>query len=378
MSIELTFDFITDDRFRASLQSDYKEMEKAVEVGAWKAAHVLAGSIVEALLVEYLLVSDIKPSGKDPLTIALSEAIKACEGAKVITPRTASLSDVVRDYRNLIHPGRIIRLQETYGESSARIATSLVEIIAAEVAQKRQENYGLTAEQIVRKISIDERALPLIPHLLSETKEHERRRLVNGIIAKAYKAEAAADWLADGSTLNTMKKCYRQTLSSLPEKDQAEVATRFAQMVRQESSGSITSYADAFFSCADIRHLRPNDKALVKNHIFARLEALKIGDDAPAEFMEMLEGIGPHLDDGDVTKFANICARFVLNGTKKSQEDFSALASNAYSELASDELRSKLEKQIDSWLTLARDRKYEPEKIQRLVKLSLDCSDVPF
>jgi hypothetical protein len=253
-----------------------------------------------------------------------------------------------------------------------------VDIIAEEVAQRRKENYGLTAEQIVRKISIDDRALPLIPHLLSETKEHERRRLVNGVIPEAYYVEVDADWLGNESTMNTLKKCYRQALSSLPDSDQAQVATKFVQMVRQESSFKIASYADAFFSCEDIRHLSPNDKALVKKHIFARLEGLNIGDEVPSGLMETLTGIGPHLEDGEIVKFANICARYVLYGTEKSQKNFSALASDAYDNLASSELQSKLEKQIDAWLEMAKNKKYAPEKIKLMEQLSVNCSELPF
>jgi hypothetical protein len=44
------FDFISDERFRASLQSDYSELGKAGQAEAWKAVHVLAGSIIEAVL----------------------------------------------------------------------------------------------------------------------------------------------------------------------------------------------------------------------------------------------------------------------------------------------------------------------------------------
>ena len=352
-------------------------MERTLEIGAWKAVHVLAGSIVEALLVEYLVISKIKPNGKDPLNVGLSEAIEACKDAKVLSTRTASLSDVVRDYRNLIHPGRVIRLQDTYGESSARIAVSLVEIIAAEVAQKRKENYGLTAEQIVRKILIDERTMALIPHLLLETKEHERRRLVNGVIEEAYSAEYPGGFVNE-STLNTLKKCHRLTLSSLPETDQAQAATRFAQMVRQESSATITVYEDAFFSCEDLRHLRPNDKALVKNHIFARLEGLKIVDNVPSGFVEMLKGIGPHLEDQDVGKFTNICVRYVLSGTDESQKGFSELLISAYGDLLSSELQSVVEKRIESWIEVAKERKFSAERIERLKHLLLNCSEIPF
>lgn len=51
----LTFDFITETEFRQGLQEDYAELLKCEGVSAWKAVHVLAGSIVEAVLVDYLV-----------------------------------------------------------------------------------------------------------------------------------------------------------------------------------------------------------------------------------------------------------------------------------------------------------------------------------
>jgi hypothetical protein len=47
----IEFDFITDDRFRDSLVADYAEFRASLSAEAWKAALVLLGSIVEALLV---------------------------------------------------------------------------------------------------------------------------------------------------------------------------------------------------------------------------------------------------------------------------------------------------------------------------------------
>src|ERR1043166_4837844 len=49
------FDFVSDERFRESLESDYLEIQRCLDAEAWKAVHVLAGSIVEAVLIDYLL-----------------------------------------------------------------------------------------------------------------------------------------------------------------------------------------------------------------------------------------------------------------------------------------------------------------------------------
>jgi hypothetical protein len=374
---DLTFDFITDDQFRASLQSDHREIVRAAEIGAWKAIHVLAGSIIEALLVEYLVVSKIKPKGKDPMTVTLGEAIKACEEATVLSSRTSSLCDVIKDYRNLIHPGRLIRLQDQYGESSAQIVLALVEIITNEVALKRKENYGLTAEQIVRKISIDEQSKFLVPHLLTETKEYERRRLVEKVISEAYFAENS-DWLKNETTIDTLKNCYRLALSSLPQSDQTKAAERFVKLVREESSEKITAYADAFFSCGDIQHLSTNDGILVKKYIFSRFEGLKIGGEFPADFLIMLVGIGPYLEDQDIIKFTNMCIRFVLSGVDKSQKGFEALLTGEYQALKTSELQTKVENHINVWLKFAKERNYSPERIERLQHLAVECSDIPF
>lgn len=377
MSRELTFDFVTDEEFRISLQSDYAEMSKAMECGAWKAVHVLAGSVIEALLLEYLVVSKIKPNGKDPLKVDLGEAISACEAAKVLTPRTSSLCDVIRDYRNLIHPGRLIRLQDKYDGSSAQIAVALVGIITDEVAQKRRDNYGLTAEQIAKKILIDEAALAVIPNLLQGTSEYERRRLVERVIPESYSAQSA-DWMPDQRILANLKNCYRTSLATLPMKDQARVAERFARMVREESSEKIASYADAFFSCQDMQHLESNDRELVKKHILARVSETKVGEAHPSDLVELLKGLGTHLDETEIFAFVNMCVRYVLSGVEPSQKAFASLLESEYESLKSEEIKTKVENQIAAWLKMAREKNYSQDRIARLELLELACSDIPF
>jgi hypothetical protein len=106
------FDFISDANFRTSLISDYRELTRCLDTSAWKAVHILAGSVVEAILTDHLMATDYqKRTGKDPLKMDLAGIISACKEENVITDRTADLSSVVRSYRNLIHPGRMIRLR---------------------------------------------------------------------------------------------------------------------------------------------------------------------------------------------------------------------------------------------------------------------------
>ena len=128
-----TIDFITDDEFRLSLTSDLDELEKALENKSIKAAHVLAGSIVEAVLIDYL-ISETPADRERLLKLDLGKAIDECQKRGVIGSRTANLSSVVREYRNLIHPGLVIRKQEKISDKTAHIANSVVSVILEEIA----------------------------------------------------------------------------------------------------------------------------------------------------------------------------------------------------------------------------------------------------
>jgi len=173
------FDFITSEEFRSSLEQDYQEMEKCFGVEAWKSVQILAGSIVEALLVDYLAARPPKESTKDPLKMNLDEAIKACQAEKVLSDRTSGLCGVIRSYRNLIHPGRQIRYDEPPpSKQSASIAMALVDMIVEDIVKVRKGAFGFTAEQLLDKIEHNKNSIVLLPHLLKETHETEMERLL--------------------------------------------------------------------------------------------------------------------------------------------------------------------------------------------------------
>jgi hypothetical protein len=156
------FDFVSGEDFRASLEADYQELVSATGVQAWKAVHVLAGSIIEALLVDYLIATDYqKRKSKNPLEMSLGDLVSACKSEGILNQRATDLSSVVRGYRNLIHPGRVVRLKETVDENGAKVALALVEIIVKDVAASREQKFGYTAEQVLSKLEQDLTCYPV-------------------------------------------------------------------------------------------------------------------------------------------------------------------------------------------------------------------------
>src|SRR5207302_1122828 len=124
---EELFDFLTNQDFKANLKSDFAELHAAVKGRLWKAAHVLAGSIVEAILLDYLIaVKHERHPEEELLKWDFRKAIPAGRKEGILSERTEQMTIVVKDYRNLIHPGRILRLGEEVDAEGATVALSLV------------------------------------------------------------------------------------------------------------------------------------------------------------------------------------------------------------------------------------------------------------
>src|SRR5579871_6330172 len=129
-------DFITDVDLRKSLESDINELELCRKSRAWKPVVVLVGSITEALLIDSVVALGIESKEK-ALKLSLSEAIDKCLTASVLSQKTADLSSVIKEYRNLIHPGRLLRLKEKVDAESASVANSLLRMVIREIGEKR-------------------------------------------------------------------------------------------------------------------------------------------------------------------------------------------------------------------------------------------------
>jgi len=135
--------FIPDRDLRESLRIDISATNKALSNGEWKAATVLAGSVVEALLLWKLeqrptdvpkAIAELARKGT-PIADAgrslefwhLPSYIEVAAELNVIKADTATQARLAKDYRNLIHPGRAIRLGQTCDRGTALSAVAAVE-----------------------------------------------------------------------------------------------------------------------------------------------------------------------------------------------------------------------------------------------------------
>jgi hypothetical protein len=267
-------DFIVDDAFRESLTSDLAELEKALERNSLKAAHVLAGSIVEAVLIDYLISEGIvdREAG---LKLDLGGAIEKCKEKGVISGKTADLSSAIRSYRNLIHPGRAARLQEKISIETAVVANSVVSMVLSEIAELRKSTYGLTAQQIVAKIEKNSGAEAILGHLIKETKPREIEKLLLILLPKSH-ANAQTTFMFDElpypRLIESLCNCFRIVLDHADMPLKKKVANRFVEILRTESTDVIQTYEEAFFRANDLSLLEPATLPMVRDYFFGAIQ----------------------------------------------------------------------------------------------------------
>ncbi len=135
--------FIADSKTRETFRSDIGAAERALSNGEWKAATILAGAMIEALLhwklrepqtarldLEKASAAAVnsgaldKQPAKDPNEWNLYQYNAVAVELQVIKPTTEKQIKIAKDYRNLIHPGVATRTAQVCDRATAHAAMS--------------------------------------------------------------------------------------------------------------------------------------------------------------------------------------------------------------------------------------------------------------
>ena len=133
--------FITDTGLRESIRLDISSASETLHRSDFKAATVLAGSAIEALLLWSLQkagqtgpIASMKTGAKGPPeSWMLAQLIEAAGLLGSIKPETAQQCNQARDFRNLIHPGKSQRLSISCDRGTALAALAGAELVARDL-----------------------------------------------------------------------------------------------------------------------------------------------------------------------------------------------------------------------------------------------------
>lgn len=152
----MDFNFVGDRNFQQILQRDFDEVQKCIEIGANKSAVILSGSILETLLSDFFIEN--LPEGKnrqDILKLSLNTLLELAVQQNVISQSDSSLATVLKSYRNLIHPGREVRSNESIDNPTTKMAYSILELLLNKIEKKYKEQFIHSAEEILDKLDDD-------------------------------------------------------------------------------------------------------------------------------------------------------------------------------------------------------------------------------
>jgi hypothetical protein len=134
--------FVTDPALRDNIRSDLGAVNRALNNAEWKAATVLAGAAIEALLhwrlqepspgqaavktaVDKLVAA--KTFSKKPGPATLHHFIEVAGELGLLLPDTCAAARLAQNFRNLIHPGRAARLNQLCSRATAYSAVGALE-----------------------------------------------------------------------------------------------------------------------------------------------------------------------------------------------------------------------------------------------------------
>ncbi|MCH7563466.1 MAG: hypothetical protein IH968_06555 [Gemmatimonadetes bacterium] len=143
-------EFVLEPDLRRGILVDLGAIQRSLSNSEWKAATVLAGSVIEALLLDTLLsldgqhkdvakraADDIgKPAPADYNDWGLAQYIAGAKAVDLITATTAASCKLAKDFRHLIHPGRELRLATPCNRGTAYIAVGALERVMSDLSQQ--------------------------------------------------------------------------------------------------------------------------------------------------------------------------------------------------------------------------------------------------
>jgi hypothetical protein len=231
----------------------------------------------------------------------LAPLLELGKTTKVISDRAFQLCSVVRNYRNLIHAGRLRRLAEKVDERGARIALELVRLITSEVRENKVQLYGERAEEVVQMLFQDP-LIHVIPETLRKLHEREKERLLMGELVKAYLSTQTS--MEDTQPVEAaLQECFRLLFTAADYTLRQKVVGWYYTLLTKGERRQREAYEYCFLHADQLQHLPDLMKRqVVKRHI------LHLYKTSPKWFYhDLASGIGPFLTPEDIPLFVESC-----------------------------------------------------------------------
>lgn len=179
----MQFEFISDKAFRIILERDYEEVQKCLETKCSKSVLVLSGSIIEALLTDYFIENlPDRQTQTSILSANLATLLDFAETHEIITKNEKNLATVIKDFRNLIHPGLEVRKHQQFDFEIAQMASQILKMLIGKIQRKYREKFALTCEDILKNLNEDWNYNSIYSTVITKMNNGEKNNLIDAFI----------------------------------------------------------------------------------------------------------------------------------------------------------------------------------------------------
>lgn len=309
----MKFDFISDQNFRYILERDFEELNKCVENGCTKSVMLLSGSIIEAILTDYFI--NFPPDDlnkKKILSMDLFGLIEKASEVSLISQSTKELSTVIKNYRNLIHPGREIRKNESFNKDTGEVAKSVLNIIVKEVRENYLNSIGYTANDLIYKLESDELSQPIFEKILNKVHKSEKHKLFSALVEYDFNPNTF------GNVIEDTRK-YIRILK--PQIDREVIENLLRKMIKRIETGEnweVLSYYRVLYE--EIKYLNPDEIEFILLYVLNTFIENSNKPDKIESYtsQNLLASFGTYLTSESVKKeFLKFICKLVENHSKK-------------------------------------------------------------
>jgi hypothetical protein len=138
--------FFSDTELRKVLASEISDVSESIAGREWKAATVLGGAVLEAILywsVSGMPVERTALKSKPAKAIEkwkLAELIDVARDLDIITEATQKLAHLARDARNLVHPAAVQRERRDCDKATSQTVAAAIEAVVRDIEAFCQTN----------------------------------------------------------------------------------------------------------------------------------------------------------------------------------------------------------------------------------------------
>jgi len=149
------FRFVASSELRRSARTDWREARLAHRGRSWRSCVIGCGAVLEAMLLDgaekdataALAAYSQKFVGRALLPLrrwSLNELAEVCVELKILGDQSFHLAHALRFSRDLVHPGRAVRLRASIGKPEADLALATVRHVHVTLAKRWREVTALS------------------------------------------------------------------------------------------------------------------------------------------------------------------------------------------------------------------------------------------